>query len=135
MKHKIYVVNKRDNIDYAKKYPGATVFYIGRGSPLGNMYSHLPNTKAKHSVATRHQAVACFEKDLNAAIKAPPSQREKEQTLMVNMLNQIYVALIKGDVVLECFCSPQKCHGDVIKAVIIKACERMGRHYGPVHTS
>lgn len=38
--------------------------YIGRGSPFGNNYSHLENTKAEFVVETREEAIIKYRQDL-----------------------------------------------------------------------
>lgn len=42
----------------------ADAVYIGRGSPWGNPFSHMPNSKAKSIVATREEAIELFEEAL-----------------------------------------------------------------------
>lgn len=75
--------------------------YIGRGSGWGNEWSHLPNTTAKYKVATREEAVAEFEKDLERRI----------QSEGINLINAL--ASLHGKK-LVCFCAPKACHGDVL---------------------
>lgn len=69
--------------------------YIGRGSGLGNPYSHLSGSSAVHLVATRDEAVALYEPHARA-----------------NLMDQI--ADLEPDTVLVCFCKPKSCHGDII---------------------
>lgn len=86
-------------------------FYIGRGSPLGNPYSHMPNTKAEHWVRTREEAVSHYAEWLKHKIQT----NDKD---VCKALNRILRATETGDVQLICFCKPKACHGDVIKAAI-----------------
>lgn len=103
----IKVVNKHTH------KPTASDFYIGRGSPLGNLYSHLDNTKALFKVETREQAVEKYEIKLLQDVKQGKNQ-------VVNALNSIYKKVKAGEEVnLVCFCAPKKCHGDVIKKLIL----------------
>lgn len=72
--------------------------YIGRGSVWGNPYTHLPltQTKAMFQVATREEAIACYEdyiwgrRDLLALLPTLKGKR------------------------LGCYCAPLKCHGQVL---------------------
>ena len=79
-----YVYNK-----YHKDAPADAV-YVGRGSPYGNPYSHLDNTKAEHRVWSRQEAIAAFEQ---------------------NVLPTLDVTALKGKA-LVCFCYPKSCHAD-----------------------
>jgi len=101
----IAVVNKH------KHTPTDRDFYIGRGSSLGNIYSHLPNSKALHQVERRDQAVDKFEVYLNNEI-------EKGNKKIIEALNAIYLLSKGGTVNLVCYCHPQRCHGDIIKKTI-----------------
>ncbi len=78
--------------------------YIGRGSPLGNPY------RINHR-NTREEVIAKYEEYLAEKI------RTKDRPVC-NELNKIYRAAKAGDVKLVCFCSPERCHGDIIKKVI-----------------
>lgn len=86
------VLNRRYN------EPTDETVYIGRGSPYGNMFSHLENTKATHSVSSREEALKAYE---DFFLDLPIEEREKIQ-------NEL-----KGKD-LECFCSPNPCHGDIL---------------------
>lgn len=46
--------------------------YIGYPSKYRNMFSHLDNSKAKYKVATRDDAVDCFEKHIEALMTKYP---------------------------------------------------------------
>lgn len=85
--------------------------YIGRGSSLGNPWSHMEGTTARFHVNTRDEAVACYESALTDAIKrnAPYTMGE---------LNRLAELAKRGDLNLRCFCTPKSCHGDVIKKFI-----------------
>jgi len=76
--------------------------YIGRGSILGNPYTHLPleNTKAKFQVETREESIASFRSYAIERIKQDPK----------------FAAAIKAchGRRLGCYCKPLSCHGDVI---------------------
>lgn len=80
-------------------------FYIGRGSPLGNPYTHLPSsvpTLAKHRVGSRREAIERFGLDL---VRDP-----ERLTIIARMFGNVDR--------LVCYCKPQPCHGDVIVCVM-----------------
>lgn len=99
----ITVINK-----YQKPNSGE---YIGRGSPLGNPYNHMPGTKAQFMVGSREEAVAHYESWLEVQI------REKNRAVLMELYRLLQLAM-KGDLELRCFCAPKRCHGDVIKRVL-----------------
>lgn len=70
----------------------ADAIYVGRGSPYGNPYSHLNNTKATYKVNTREEAIEAFEK---------------------YVLPTLDVSALKGKP-LVCYCYPKACHADSI---------------------
>jgi hypothetical protein len=75
--------------------------YCGRGSKLGNPFTHssLANTKALYQVATRDEAVDCH----HLWFLAQPE-------LMACLPE------LKGHV-LGCYCKPERCHCDTIAAL------------------
>ncbi len=75
--------------------------YIGRPSPFGNPFSHLPGTLAKYRVSSRQEAIDRFRKWFT------------EQPELVKRA----MAELRGKT-LGCFCKPASCHGDVIAKVI-----------------
>jgi hypothetical protein len=108
MSAQINVVNKYRHV------PTTNDFYIGRGSPVGNMYSHLDNTKALFKVDTREQAVEKYESQLKSDI-------ETKRPGVINFLNQIYLKVKAGEEVnLVCYCAPKMCHGEVIRKIILE---------------
>ncbi len=83
---------------------------IMRGSPLGN-----PSTVRKRS---RAQALEDFDAYLKAELKdkASPVRAEMERLLQ---------RILDGEKVrLGCCCKPKDCHGDVIRARLIKEAYR-----------
>ena len=78
--------------------------YIGRGSKWGNPYPHKEGTKAEFLVEDREAAVAAFRTFLWDAIKS--GRLTIEELLELDGKR------------LGCFCKPQACHGDVIKAAV-----------------
>lgn len=85
--------------------------YIGRGSPLGNPFSHMPGTKAEFLVLTRDEAVNRYEEWLRYKIRLKDPKVLGELTRLLELAR-------KGDLKLRCFCAPKRCHGDVIKKVL-----------------
>lgn len=85
--------------------------YIGRGSALGNPFTHKPlaKTQAYVRVETVDDAIGCFEDWARGStcwdIVIPPELREKLWEAIM---------LLKADDVLGCYCAPNPCHGDVI---------------------
>lgn len=89
--------------------------YIGRGSPLGNPFSHMENTKAEHKVETREQAIETYARWLLEQIKAGNQE-------VIDELDRLAViAMEKGKLILRCYCAPKPCHGDVIRKVLLEA--------------
>lgn len=100
----IVVVNQRKN---------KTGEYIGRPSPLGNPFSHMPDTLADHKVDTREEAIACFKARLESDLRIG-------KPAVVNELNRLAnIAMSTGHLTLRCWCAPLPCHGDVIKDLIL----------------
>lgn len=91
--------------------------YIGRGSLLGNPFSHMKGTTAKFLVRTREEAVNLYEKALAGAIKrgAPVTMGELKRLADIAKTRPLE---------LRCYCSPKSCHGDVIKRFIENYLER-----------
>lgn len=98
------VVNKRTHT------PTPNDVYIGRSgpnpSPLGNPWSHNPNSRAREITKTRQEAIDKYRIWLNWMIK----------------VNDPYVVpaldAIPTNANLVCHCKPLPCHGDVIKEIL-----------------
>jgi hypothetical protein len=102
----IFVVNKH------KHFPTANDIYIGRGSPLGNPYTHIKEgTKAEFIVSDRDEAIKNYETYINDKIL-------NKDPNICNILNKIWLMAKNDDVNLSCFCKPKSCHGDIIKKII-----------------
>lgn len=78
--------------------------YIGRGSIWGNPFSHMPGTKALYKVETRDEAVDSYRVWL--------WQKIRSGEITLDML----IALDGKR--LGCYCSPKRCHGDVLVQAI-----------------
>ena len=91
----ITVINKHHKLAVSPKV------YIGRGSSLGNPFVIDP----EHS---RERVCEMYEAHFDAKV------RERNPEFM-DALAYIYRLAQQGDVYLECFCAPKRCHGDTIK--------------------
>lgn len=94
------------------------VIYIGRGSPLGNPYTHL---KSKFPdvihVKTREEAVKNYELTLRAELSL--WMYTGHETPKVKAFIDIMHRLRNGiPVNLECFCAPKLCHGHAIQKLV-----------------
>lgn len=80
--------------------------YIGRPSPFGNPYSHLPNAEELGLIQTRtrREAVRRYETWIRAQIK-------RDDQFVDDLI------ALEGKV-LGCWCKPEACHGDVILKAI-----------------
>jgi len=96
---KITVVNKHHKQDGE---------YIGRGSPLGNPWPI-------RGFDTRELVIARYKVYLRQQI-------ENGNKGVINELERLgNIAITTGKLNIQCFCSPQPCHGDVIKEVLENA--------------
>ena len=103
----IHIVNK-----YKHKKTTNDI-YIGRGSCLGNPFTHLDtnDTKAQFKCESREEAITSYENYLKDKISSKDIEICRE-------LNNIFLLAQKNDVNLVCFCKPKSCHGDIIKKII-----------------
>ena len=85
-----------------KHEPGA--IYIGRGSPLGNPFIIGRD-------GDRDEVIAKYQHWFDDHVAA-------QDEVVMHELRRIYRIAREQDVVLGCFCSPQACHGDVIKSFL-----------------
>lgn len=94
---------------------GPNNFYIGRGSVLGNPYTHIKNktTKAIYTVNSRDEAIDRYSDYFDIMYGA-----NKAYTKSIDAIYEVYKS--GDDVYLGCFCHPLRCHGDIIKAKLEK---------------
>lgn len=98
--------------------PTPNDIFIGRGSPLGNKWSHMENSKAEHKVATREEAITKYAENFDYA--------RMNDAAFVRGIDIITATLLRGqDVNLVCYCKPAMCHGDVIKKHVEETLERI----------
>lgn len=83
------------------RHSDANAQYIGRGSALGN-----PFRMATEADRDR----VCEQYD--AWFKQKVSERNPR---VMNELARLYRIAKQGDLVLGCYCSPKRCHGETIK--------------------
>lgn len=111
----IYVYNRK-----IETHNGSNNFYIGRGSVLGNPYTHITDkkTKAIYKAVDRDDAIEKYSHYFDLMYGS--------NLAFTNMVDAIYEMYKSGmDVYLECYCKKYqsneyhndeiRCHGDVIK--------------------
>ena len=101
----IYVYNRK-----VETHNGPNNFYIGRGSALGNPYTHITDkkTKAIYKAVDRDDAIEKYSHYFDLMYGS--------NLAFTNMVDAIYEMYKSGmDVYLECYCAPLRCHGDIIK--------------------
>jgi hypothetical protein len=87
--------------------------YIGRGSPLGNPYSHLSNTKAQWQVKTRQEAIDKYYLWFLTMYGIGEGEPVYEEIWrLVNIYKKT------GKLILICYCEPLPCHGEIIRRMI-----------------
>lgn len=101
----IIIVNKHNHISTEND------IYIGRGSILGNPYSHLKNSKAEFIVKSRDEAIAKYKIWLISKLKL------KDENIC-RAIAAIYKKSKESNVYLVCYCYPLSCHGEVIKSIV-----------------
>jgi hypothetical protein len=83
------------------RWPGAV--YIGRGSIYGNPFRIGPDGSRAEVIERYRRRLWHYLQTDNELSKAIRDLADKAKT---------------EDIVLECFCAPLPCHGDVLKAAI-----------------
>ena len=101
----IYVYNiKFEDFSYSENN-----YYIGRGSILGNPYTHLPlkGTMAIYHTRNREEAIERYGGYFDLMY-----ERDSEFKAIVD---EIYEKYKRGeDIYFACYCKPEPCHGDII---------------------
>lgn len=101
----IIVYNK--NMEDYSMYPNN--YYIGRGSILGNPYTHRPlqGTMAIYHTRNKEEAIERYSGYFDLMYE----HDEKFKYV----IDEIYGKYKKGeDIYLACYCHPEPCHGDII---------------------
>ena len=112
------------NVYNKYKFKGEGI-YIGRPSCLGNPFSHLEKTKAEYKVSNRDEAVDLYEEWLRDQLKVKDGEVRKEMFRLYNKWQS------DGKLHLICWCSPKRCHGDVIKKLMLERYKKLN-HKGEV---
>jgi Tfp pilus assembly protein PilO len=101
---KILITNKK---------AGGRGVYVGRPSPLGNPF-------VLKQEAERERVIAQYEEWLRDQLKMKNERVRSE-------LNRLYQQLVQtGQLELTCWCSPRKCHAEVIAAELARAARARG---------
>lgn len=106
----IYVYNLR-----VETHNGPNSFYVGRGSVLGNPYTHIKDrkTKAIYVVKDRDEAIDRYSDYFDIMYGS--------NIAYTKAIDEIYEIYKSGeDVYLGCFCKPLSCHADIIKSKLEK---------------
>ena len=91
--------------------------WIARPSPLGNPYTHLKGkTTAQYEVLTRDEACEKYEIWIKEELKKN-GEVKKEFDKLVEKYKST------GKLVLMCYCSPARCHGETLAKLIKESCE------------
>jgi uncharacterized protein (DUF488 family) len=81
--------------------------YIGRGSVLENPYGIKD--------ITEEEALSKYEKYLY-------DELSKGNTKIINELDRLaQIAIKTGTLVLRCYCAPKRCHGEIVKQLLLTA--------------
>lgn len=107
----IRVVNKKTH------KPTDNDVYVGRGSPLGNPYACNGSShhQVTHHLSNRNECVDAFTHHLKKKI----DERDPD---ICHAINNIIIKHLKGgDVNIVCYCSPDRCHGDIVKNYVENA--------------
>ena len=110
-------IEELDNLQVVNRhtYDGPrdrSYLYIGRGTPLGNNWSHVAGTTAQFKVETRLDAIAEYRRWLWTQIQSAKGPA-------FEALQEIKDRVTNGEKInLACSCHPQPCHGDVVKSAI-----------------
>jgi hypothetical protein len=101
------VVNKRTHVAQA----GTVDVYCGRGSVLGNPFTHKQGTKAQFIMESRDEAVEAYRSYFK-------EQMESNAEFLTEM-RRIYRIARKQEVNLVCYCAPLRCHCNVIRSFLL----------------
>jgi hypothetical protein len=74
--------------------------HVGRGTPFGNPFSHLPGTPPRLRQLTREDAIEAFEDHVRA-----------QPELLARIKAQL-----RGKI-LGCHCAPLACHADILARI------------------
>ena len=98
-------INTVAGIKVVNRYKENEDIYIGRGSPLGNPYP-ITNTDTRDITIVKYKVYLL-------------DQIAKGNSSIINALKEIKNRAQHSQVKLGCFCKPKKCHGDIIKEIVM----------------
>ncbi len=88
-------------------------FYVGRGSSLGNPFSHKSSKYEVFQVSNRDEAIREYDKWIHEQIKYNTPQSRS--------LNEcVQKLLFDKKIVLGCYCVPLPCHSEVLAKIILE---------------
>ena len=100
MMDQIIVGRKGDHV------PSYEAIYIGRGSALGNPFKMVDESR-------RDQVIEQFRQHLWIEIKSNPDGAMNTELMRISRMIKC-----GKKIMIQCFCKPKACHGDVIKRAI-----------------
>jgi hypothetical protein len=112
--------------------------YIGPSEYIGRRFgrdgaSVLANPRSLRAGWSRGETISHYRRELRAALDRTVAVAwwngrqltEGERAAMRSEIDRLFKLLCEsGEVVLRCFCAPEKCHGDEIAAVLLEQLER-----------
>jgi hypothetical protein len=101
------VVNKRSH----KAQAGSVDVYCGRGSVLGNPFTHKEGTIAKFIVESRDEAVEAY--------RGYFKEQMESNSEFLSEMRRIYRIALKSEVNLVCYCAPLNCHCNVLRGFLM----------------
>lgn len=104
-KFEINIVNKHSHVKTEWDY------YIGRGSKLGNPYTSKRNSKYPNVIIvnSKEEAIELYEKYLVEQLE------DNEYDIYTAFAGMLLILHKYNKINLVCYCSPQPCHGNIIK--------------------
>lgn len=100
------IVYNKNNEDYSMYQNN---YYIGRGSILGNPYTHKPlqGTMAIYHTRNREEAIERYSGYFDLMY-----ERDADFKAVVDDIYEKYKS--GEDIYFGCYCKPEPCHGDII---------------------
>lgn len=93
------------------------VVYVGRGSALGNPFSHKTSKYETVQVSSRKEAIEKYEEYILEKIKYRCAENSAIQECVSKLIKH-------RRLVLGCYCAPLACHGDVLARVILDIAQK-----------
>jgi len=93
------------------------VVYVGRGSALGNPFSHKTSKYETIQVSSRKEAIGKYEEYILEKIKYRCAENSAIQEYVGRLIK--YRRLVLG-----CYCVPLACHADILAKVILDIAQK-----------